>query len=653
MKYFTILLLLILGGSKLHGQIDKVDSLKLLLQKMPVDTNRVNMLLQIADVYYFNLPDSSLLYYNAALGLSNNLHYTKGILIALNSGGETNRFLGNYPEALKMQTDALELYRKIKNLRGEITSLTFIGVIYIELGQYQQALQFLLPADRINLQPTITPSKVFTKGNIGLCYNSLAKHDSALHYLREAYGDLANIAHPQLQSFIPLELGKAYAGMQMHDSALHYYYQSLHNSISTNESMNKSRVQQKLAEFYESIGQFDSSLYYARNAYEASEKISRKLAMLESSLFLAKLYQQKNMLDSTLFYTDVSIELKDSLFGREKFRDLQLLMLNEQQHQQQILQEQDQYRNKIKYSVLFVAIGFFLIISLLLFISNRQKQVAKTKVEKAYSELKDTQAQLIHREKMASLGEVTAGIAHEIQNPLNFINNFSEVNTELIEELKNEKLKVKNERDEALENELLNDIAENEKKINHHGKRADAIVKGMLQHSQTNSGQKEPTDINKLADEYFRLCFYGLRAKDKSFNATMETNYDETVGIINIVPQDIGRVILNLINNAFYAVNEKQKAESLKYKAYEPAVSLNTKKINDKVEIKVADNGNGIPQKIVNKIFQPFFTTKPTGQGTGLGLFLSYDIIKAHGGEIKVETKEGEGSEFIIQLPVV
>ena len=454
MKYITLLLLIISGSSKLHGQIDRVDSLKLLLQKMPSDTNRINIMLQLSGVYYFYKPDSSLLYDTMALSLSNNLHYTKGILVALNSGGESNRLLGNYPEALRMQTDALALNRKIKDLYGEAGTLTFIGVIYIELGQYRQALQFLTQADTISHNFTVSPATIFTKGNIGLCYNSLAKYDSALYYLREAYDNLVNIAHPQLRSFIPLELGKAYAGMQMHDSALHYYYQSLHNSLSTNESINKSRVQQKLAEFYESIGQFDSSLYYARNAYEASEKISRKLNMIESSLLLAKLYRQKNKLDSALFYTDVSDKLKDSLFGREKFRDLQLLMLNEQQHQQQILREQDQYRNKIKYSLLFVAIGFFLLISFFLFVNNRQKQNAKTKVEKAYTELKDAQAQLVQREKMASLGELTAGIAHEIQNPLNFVNNFSEVNTELIEELKGERQKAEGERNAILENEI-------------------------------------------------------------------------------------------------------------------------------------------------------------------------------------------------------
>ena len=276
---------------------------------------------------------------------------------------------------------------------------------------------------------------------------------------------------------------------------------------------------------------------------------------------------------------------------------------------------------------------------------TRDKEFAQAKeIEKAYHELKTTQAQLIQSEKMASLGELTAGIAHEIQNPLNFVNNFSEVNSELIGEMKEELAKGNIEDVKA----IANDIDENEKKIMLHGKRADAIVKGMLQHSRVNSGQKEPTDINVLADEYLRLAYHGLRAKDKSFNATTKTDFDNSVGNINIIPQDIGRVVLNLINNAFYAVDEKKKQQP---SGYEPTVSVSTKKINGKVEIKVADNGNGVPQKVLDKIFQPFFTTKPTGQGTGLGLSLSYDIIKAHGGELQVRTKEGEYAEFLIHLP--
>lgn len=275
----------------------------------------------------------------------------------------------------------------------------------------------------------------------------------------------------------------------------------------------------------------------------------------------------------------------------------------------------------------------------------KEKELEQAReIEKAYEELKATQSQLIQSEKMASLGELTAGIAHEIQNPLNFVNNFSEVNEELLNEMKDDLLNGKT--NEAIA--LANDAIENQKKIYHHGKRADAIVKGMLQHSRGGNDVKEPTDINELADEYLRLAYHGLRAKDKSFNATMKTDFDEKLDKIDVVPQDIGRVILNLITNAFYAVSERAKENS--DKDFVPTVSVSTKGVGNGVEISVSDNGNGIPIPVREKIFQPFFTTKPTGQGTGLGLSMSYDIVKTHGGTIKVNSKEGLGSEFIITL---
>jgi signal transduction histidine kinase len=308
--------------------------------------------------------------------------------------------------------------------------------------------------------------------------------------------------------------------------------------------------------------------------------------------------------------------------------------------------------------VLGIIVLAVIVIALIQFKNNKHKQKAnlllqhqkeeiqhqKEKVESTLLELKSTQAQLIQSEKMASLGELTAGIAHEIQNPLNFVNNFSEVSNELIDELTEELNK--GDIDEA--RIIGTDIKLNLEKINHHGKRAGAIVKGMLQHSKASAGQKEPTDINKLADEHLRLSYHGMRAKDKSFNTELKTDFDESIGKINVVPQDIGRVLLNLFNNAFYTVNEKKQNLN---GTFDPVITVSTKKENGNVILKVHDNGSGIPQKVLDKIFQPFFTTKPTGQGTGLGLSLAYDIIKAHSGEIKVKTKEGEGTEFIIKLP--
>jgi signal transduction histidine kinase len=275
---------------------------------------------------------------------------------------------------------------------------------------------------------------------------------------------------------------------------------------------------------------------------------------------------------------------------------------------------------------------------------------SNTTLQKTLDDLKATQTQLIQSEKMASLGELTAGIAHEIQNPLNFVNNFSEVSAELLAEMQDE---INNGNLEDAK-EILIDVLQNLEKINHHGKRADAIVKGMLQHSRSSSGKKEMTDLNALCDEYLRLSYHGLRAKDKSFNATMNTDFDETIGKIEIIPQDFGRVVLNLINNAFYAVSivSNNKANS-KEPDYEPTVSIATKKENDKIIIQVTDNGSGMSKEIMDKVFQPFFTTKPTGKGTGLGLSMSYDIItKGHNGELNVSSIPNEGTIFKIQIPI-
>jgi two-component system, NtrC family, sensor kinase len=345
---------------------------------------------------------------------------------------------------------------------------------------------------------------------------------------------------------------------------------------------------------------------------------------------------------------------------------MQALVAQEEKRQREIADDKIAYKNQLNEYGLIAGLVILLMVAFFLYRNNRKEKNAKKVlqnkneiIEQTLSHLKSTQSQLIQSEKMASLGELTAGIAHEIQNPLNFVNNFSEVNKEMLDEVTEEIDKGNIEEVKI----ILSDIKDNEEKINHHGKRADGIVKGMLQHSRKSEGKKEPTDINALCDEYLRLSYHGLRARDKSFNADFKTEFDESIGKINVVPQDIGRVLLNLFNNAFYAVKSPQP---LKRSEYKPLVTVTTRKIKTSlisnnnspsgdggIEICVADNGNGIPQNIVDKIFQPFFTTKPTGQGTGLGLSLSYDIIKAHGGELKVETREGKGCEFIIQLPII
>jgi signal transduction histidine kinase len=392
------------------------------------------------------------------------------------------------------------------------------------------------------------------------------------------------------------------------------------------------------------MNQKDSCIYYAGISLKLCQDHNFAGFLVVASQLLNKAYESEKKPDSALKYLNIWVEAKDSVSSQSKVQQFQLAKFNEIQHQQELNISKERYQDKVRFYVLLSVLGVFLLLGFVLYWNIRQGQKAKIKIENAYDELKATQEQLVQSEKMASLGELTAGIAHEIQNPLNFVNNFSEVNKELMEEIK---LEIANGNlTDAIS--IVENMEDNEDKIIHHGKRADAIVKGMLQHTRVSTGQKEPSDINVLADEYLRLSYHGLRAKDKSFNATMQTDFDEKTGKIYIIPQDIGRVLLNLYNNAFYAISEKKKQES---EAYEPTISVRTKRTGDKVEIRVKDNGNGVPQNVLNKIFQPFFTTKPTGQGTGLGLSMSYDIVMAHGGKLQVRTKEGEYAEFIIELP--
>ncbi len=464
--------------------------------------------------------------------------------------------------------------------------------------------------------------------------------DSALYNCEVAYKNAVQIKDNWVPPYILLSLGKVQTELGNTGLALSYFRQTLAGITNDDDVICDCYL--SLAQLYKKIEKQDSAIFYADKSLALARQSGFYNDMINASLFLSHIYEGKN-LKHALLYSNNVISYKDSIHKmvesstQETYADF-----DEQERQREIEDAKTEFKNRLQMYA-FAGITFtLLIIAFFLYRSSRLKQKAKQNIEKAYSELKLTQAQLIQSEKMASLGELTAGIAHEIQNPLNFVNNFSEVNNELVEEIKNE-----NNIDEI--KAIAEDIKQNSEKILFHGKRADAIVKGMLQHSRQAKGVMELTDINALCDEYLRLSYHGLRAKDKEFNADFKTDFDESIGKINIVPQDIGRVLLNLINNAFYAVNEKQKITK---EIYQPTVFLSSKKMGDKVILTVKDNGNGIPQNIVDKIFQPFFTTKPTGQGTGLGLSLSYDIIKAHEGDIKVESEEGRGSIFTIKLPI-
>jgi len=496
-------------------------------------------------------------------------------------------------------------------------------------------------------------------GDLIIYYNNIKKADSAAFYTRKAldWAIRANRLNDicfnidQLGYFIQIN-GPADERLK-----LHYFRAALTLSQLTNDVTSKYITNGSLAYFYLNKN-IDSTLFYAYKAYEVGRRVNIQQEAPYVDI-IAKVYTQKRNIDSAVKYIKLYDTINTQLYNNKSMVRAQAITFAQKQKEQQAEADRTALKNTQQRWILAIVIVFLLLIALIFWRNNRLSRKAnallaqqKLQTELTLADLRSTQQQLIQAEKMASLGELTAGIAHEIQNPLNFVNNFSEVNREMLEELKDESKKPKADRDEKLIVELINDLIENEQKINQHGKRADGIVKGMLEHSRTSTGQKGPTDLNKLVDEYLRLAYHGFQEKDKNFNAELVTSFDENLPPVNVIPQDIGRVLLNLFNNGFYAVQQKQKMAGSEYK---PTVEVTTffLPLQGVGGLKVIDNGNGIPDNIKDKIMQPFFTTKPTGQGTGLGLSLSYDIIvKEHGGQLTATSEEGKFTQLEISIPI-
>ena len=569
---------------------------------------------------------------------------------------------GNYTEAIKNLYAGLALFEQLNKRKNVAKCIYYIGVIYSSQGDHTEALknaykalgiyQQLKDEDWIASCYNLIGEENLSQGN----YSEALKNQMLALKLYEKLGAKAwdagipscytsiGIIYEKEGDLFYLKKNKIVATIKYND-ALKNYFTALEIWTRLDKRAGIAGVNAAIGTLYIKLNKFGEAEDYLAKSLQLSKIINSKEVTKESYKSLSQLDSSQRNFKQAFEHYKMYILYRDSLLNQETSKKLlQSKMQYDFDKKEAITKtaqdKKDAEARRIKTQQYFAiaALGIVVlavvIIALMQFRNNKHKQQAnvtlqhqKEKVESTLSELKSTQAQLIQSEKMASLGELTAGIAHEIQNPLNFVNNFSEVNKELLVEMKDEMNK--GNIDDA--NAIANDVIDNEEKIIHHGKRADAIVKGMLQHSRSSTNKKEPTDINALADEYLRLSYHGLRAKDKSFNAIMNTNFDESlsadeagIGKINIIPQDIGRVLLNLYNNAFYAVAEKKNASaSSAGHLYEPTVSVSTKKMNDKVEIIVKDNGNGIPQKVVDKIFQPFFTTKPTGQGTGLGLSLA------------------------------
>lgn len=659
--YLLVLILFITPNVAAQNQMEADSLAGIYRQDKRHDTAKLELLRRLSfnEVKDYNL---ALTYAEELITLSEKEANDNYLFHGYFQKGNKYRILGNYDQALEAYFMSAEVAKRSNSPGHEGSAYSNIAAVYSLTGNHENAMLYHRKAIAAfkHARDSVTLASIML--NAGEAFRLHKDYDSALVYFRDA---------ERIFEIKEVSVGKAYAlgniGMIYTDQG--NYDTAKKNFTEAIKILEAAKDYYPVCVYLTSLshisfeeGDAKGALDYAQESLRLAQQHNLIEQISDANLQLSLLYEKAGKLPEALGYYKNHIIFKDSLNDRASEQNMFNLRTKfEVSQEQEKLLEMKKKRN-LNRLLLFISLGVLLIIVFLvlkLLKNNRQKQRAFTLItkekkmteeqrdqtNKALQELKRAQAHLIQSEKMASLGELMAGIAHEIQNPLNFVNNFSEVNTELITELQEENNKENPEAVRVLSEELFS----NEKKINQHGKRADAIVKGMLEHSRTGAPEKRSTNINRLADEYFRLAYLGLRAKDKSFSATTNTDFDPTAGKINIVPQEIGRVILNLSNNAFHAVAARSKEAP---GDYTPAVTVSTKKINDQLQIIVKDNGTGIPVITKEKIFQPFFTTKGPGVGTGLGLSISYDIVKAHGGEISFQSDEGNGSEFTITLPL-
>ena len=613
-------------------------------------------LFQKVSFFFNNNTDSAAYYLEKEKAFSQKVGYYKGELRSQIVYATLMVRLGDLPLSIKIILKELPRAREIHFWRAVAQCYYVLGSSYERMDDQKMALSYFLQAKAVADSNEL--DYLFNStANVAKAYINLNMADSARYYADLAESVIQKNRDTSNEAYLLSIRGGIEVLRGNYKKGISYCLSSL---LKISSDFNRTSFNDiTIATAYQKLNRNDSAIYYAKAAYRESLLLRNKYLVIKATELLKNEYYSLSDYKNAFEYQQIMLRERDSLYSNQKAVEIQNELNSEAQDRRKVEEARAEIQNKIRLYIILGALSIIVITALFLLYTNSQSKKAikilrlrneqidnqHKALEKAYADLKSTQTQLIQSEKMASLGELTAGIAHEIQNPLNFVNNFSEVSNELIDEMNAELNKGDLEEAKA----IALDVKSNLEKINHHGKRAEAIVKGMLQHSRTSSGVKEPIDINVLCDEYLRLSYHGFRAKDKSFNATIKTDFDTSIEKITIIQQDIGRVILNLLNNAFYAVGERLR-HAQPDSRYDPTVSVSTKKVGDKIEIEVSDNGGGIPQKVLDKIFQPFFTTKPTGQGTGLGLSLSYDIVKAHGGEIRVESKEGEGSTFTIQL---
>ena len=650
--HLAVLLLLLAGRRPaaaaatppvLHSQA--VDSLRQLLAQPQPDTVQVMLLCQISDQLWTQRTDSAAVYARKALGLARRIGYRHGEGEALNRLGAALRE-SNLARALELFQQSLRLAETTHDQRLIAQNMRGIGIIYVYLRDKRQGLAYYFGALKIGERLHDERRVVIELSNIGLAYDLFNQLDSSRLFQRRAYA-LARRLHTPT-NYILYGLGNVARKQGMITQALDFYRRSIAESKRVHHVRSLNFAYVGLATLFQQMGRSDSSIYYARLGCQAGRTNGFLRGVLNASTLLTHDFKARGRPDSALKYQSLMLVMKDTLFGQEKVMRLQSLNYREQQRAQESAAGQAVLKARYRTFALVAGLVALLALALLQGRHARQQERARKALEQSLTELKTAQDQLVQREKMAFLGELTAGIAHELQNPLNFVKNFAEVSTELVNEISGEARDPS--RDAGLEQEILAGLKQNLQKISQHGQRATSIIKGMLEHSRTGTSQREPIDLNALVEESLRLAYQGLRTKEKGFNATLTTHLAPALAPVAAVPQDLSRVLINLFTNAFHAVQQRQRQQP--DAAYRPEVEVTTRCVTGKVEIRIRDNGTGISEQVKNQIFQPFFTTKAVGEGTGLGLSLSYDIVTTgHGGTLTVESREGQGAEFVISLP--
>lgn len=605
--------------------------------------------------------EKALIYYERAYQISLSSKMEKGIPGILNNIGLVHTNLGDYIGALEKYYEALKRVEGSNNKLFMASVINNIAIVHFYQGKMNEADSAYQVMLKIALELKDSLRTIYAYNNIGEVNLEQNNTILALKNFTKAQQLALLQRNPEMLVAIGNNLGNTYIKLDSLAQAQTQFENALQLAKQKDYGLATCKALIGIANVKYRKGLYKEAISNGLEGLKKAEEMGQTQLLRDANKLVSDIYDKMGEGTNALKHFKLFKQYSDSLNNLTNERAAANEKANYQVSQNKIQFEKKSLQQRW---IIFSAFAALLTLCVIVWIINRNKKrlnktnidlqqknevikIQKQEVEAALTQLKATQAQLIQAEKMASLGELTAGIAHEIQNPLNFVNNFAEVSQELLTEM--QKALATGDLEEA--KDLIADVIGDLEKINLHGKRADSIVKGMLQHSRTRTGQKDLTDINALCNEYLRLSYYGLRAKDKSFNAKFETDFQKNIPKINIVPQDIGRVVLNLINNAFYAVNEKKAHAQALGNSYEPTVIVSTKSNGNTVSISVTDNGQGISQSIIDKVFQPFFTTKPSGEGTGLGLSLSYDIIKAHGGNLKIDTKEDVKTTFTIEIP--